>query len=224
MIKPRICVSITESDPIRAVKAIEKIEQHRPDLIEIRLDYMVETEQLKKIREATKIPLIATCRPKDNRFILEEEGRLSLLLEACEAGFNYIDLDIRNDELEKAIDSIRTFGAKLILSYHNYNRTPTRDELQQLLIKESNLGADICKIIGTAESYSDNLTYLEFLSENSEKQIISFGMGKVGKISRVLSPVLGGFFTYSSAETGKEAAPGQLTISELREIYKLMGI
>jgi 3-dehydroquinate dehydratase type I len=49
-------------------------------------------------------------------------------------------------------------------------------------------------------------------------------MGQAGKISRILSPLFGGIFTYASVSKGRESAPGQLTITELREIYALLGV
>ncbi|MEM2806315.1 MAG: type I 3-dehydroquinate dehydratase [Candidatus Bathyarchaeia archaeon] len=49
-------------------------------------------------------------------------------------------------------------------------------------------------------------------------------MGPLGKISRLLSPVFGGFFTIASLERNLETAPGQMTIQELREFYRTLGV
>jgi 3-dehydroquinate dehydratase len=43
-------------------------------------------------------------------------------------------------------------------------------------------------------------------------------------MSRIFSPVFGGEFTYASSAVGAESAPGQLTIRDMREIYRIMGI
>ena len=88
---------------------------------------------------------------------------------------------------------------------------------------ELSAGADICKIVGTSNTPSDNLSYLNLLRENADVEIVSFGMGNAGILSRVLSPLVGGAFTYASVEKGSESAQGQLTISELKEIYRIMG-
>ena len=50
----------------------------------------------------------------------------------------------------------------------------------------------------------------------------AFAMGEAGKLSRILSPLCGGYFTYASLETGKEAAPGQISVQEIREIYSCL--
>jgi 3-dehydroquinate dehydratase/shikimate dehydrogenase len=46
-------------------------------------------------------------------------------------------------------------------------------------------------------------------------------MGERGEISRILSPLLGGFLTFGSLETGKESAPGQITAVKLKDIYRV---
>jgi 3-dehydroquinate dehydratase len=47
-------------------------------------------------------------------------------------------------------------------------------------------------------------------------------MGDTGQISRILCPLAGGYFTYASVEVGKESADGQITASELAEIYRIL--
>jgi 3-dehydroquinate dehydratase-1 len=48
-------------------------------------------------------------------------------------------------------------------------------------------------------------------------------MGEHGKISRLLSPVFGAFFTFASIEKDSETAAGQMSISEMRAAYGLLG-
>ena len=85
-------------------------------------------------------------------------------------------------------------------------------------------GADICKLVGTAINLEDNLTYLNLIQENPTVSLVSFGMGKTGLLSRVFSPLFGAAYTYASSEAGRESAPGQLTVPELRQIYGIMGV
>ena len=49
-------------------------------------------------------------------------------------------------------------------------------------------------------------------------------MGEHGKVSRLLSPLFGGFFTFASLEQGSETAPGQMSIKEMRSAYELLGL
>ncbi len=49
-------------------------------------------------------------------------------------------------------------------------------------------------------------------------------MGEHGKVSRLLSPLFGAFFTFASLEQGNETAAGQMSINEMRAAYALLGI
>ena len=83
-------------------------------------------------------------------------------------------------------------------------------------------GADICKIITTAQRFEDNLAILQLVSEFPEVKLVSFAMGPLGFISRVLCPLVGGDFTYASIEKGKESAQGQIAVRDLIKIYEMM--
>ena len=48
-------------------------------------------------------------------------------------------------------------------------------------------------------------------------------MGEQGKVSRLLSPMFGAFFTFASLDQGNETAAGQMTIQEMRAAYDLLG-
>jgi 3-dehydroquinate dehydratase I len=85
-------------------------------------------------------------------------------------------------------------------------------------------GADICKVVTTAQNFEDNLTALQINSEFPESRVISFTMGDLGLVSRVFCPLVGADFTYASIERGKESAPGQITVGELRRIYGMRSI
>lgn len=226
MPRPRICVSVSARDPPRAAEAIRGAEPYEPDLIELRIDHLESLEGLEEIRGSTDIPLIATNRRRDQggRFQGREEERVAELLGACRGGFDYVDLELTTPSLRRVADEVRGHGAGLILSFHDLGGTPPREGLKRILMEELGLGADICKIVGTATSYLDNLTYLSFLGERRDVKLVCFGMGRLGTVSRVLSPLFGAEFTYASMGTGLETAPGQLTVGALREIYRMLGV
>ena len=89
--------------------------------------------------------------------------------------------------------------------------------------RELEAGADICKVITTAQGFEDNLTVLQLTAEFPETKIVSFAMGPLGFASRILCPLVGGDFTYASIEEGKESAAGQITARDLRKIYGMVG-
>jgi 3-dehydroquinate dehydratase len=48
-------------------------------------------------------------------------------------------------------------------------------------------------------------------------------MGEQGKVSRLLSPMFGAFFTFASLEQGSETAAGQMSIKEMKAAYSILG-
>ncbi len=224
--KPRICVVITASDPALAVEAIKQALTLTPDLIEVRLDYMEKPTGLRRIREATTLPLIATNRSREQGGLWngDESDRIQVLLSACDADFNYVDLELNMVSVQKAGEDVKGLGAKLIISHHDFENTPGIKELRNTMRRELEAGADICKIVGTARNQGDNLIYLRLLHENPGIELVSFGMGASGIISRIFSPIFGGAYTYASTNIGEESASGQLTISDLKTIYKILDV
>ncbi|NQT08936.1 type I 3-dehydroquinate dehydratase [Candidatus Bathyarchaeota archaeon] len=226
MARPRICVVITAPDSERAVKAVQRVLPHEPDLIEIRLDYMEDVGEMTGIREATDLPLIATNRIREQRGLWEgpETKRIEALVSACEEGYEYVDVELTTGSIERIGDEVKALGAKLVVSHHDFDATPGIGELEGIMQRELDAGADICKIVGTARDHGDELTYLRFILENPDVNLVSFGMGEAGLMSRIFSPLFGGAYTYASSGAGDESIPGQLEISELRSIYKILGV
>ena len=225
MASPRICVVVTASSVAGAIDTIRRTRPLLPDLIEIRLDYMKTSGDLGLIREATGVPLIATNRRPDQggHSADSDAERIAGLIQACELGFDYVDLEINTEAVGEIAKKAKSLGAKVIISFHDFEATPEKELLEGILRDELSAGADICKIVGTSNTPGDNLTYLNLLRENADIKIVSFGMGNAGVLSRVPSPLVGGAFAYASAEAGSGSAPGLLTISDMREIYRMMG-
>lgn len=221
----KICVSIPPQTVTEALDLIKKAENQHADFIEIRLDSLKKHNQLADIAQCSKTPLIATNRSTEcqGKFSGSETERQKILMDAVKNGFEYVDIELSTPKLKNIVNDLRDMGAKPIVSFHDFNKTPNSMQLNEILKKEIASGADICKIITTAKLVEDNLTVLDFLSKASKNaRIVCFSMGELGKPSRLLSPVFGAFFTLASLESGRETAPGQLTIQEMRTAYEAL--
>lgn len=221
----KICVSILPKTNIEALNLIEKAEDAKADFIEIRLDSLETSRNLTDLTAHTKIPLIATNKLKTEggNFSGTHNQRQETLLKAAKNGFQFIDLDLTDLKLKEQIREFADNGANTIVSYHKYDGPFTTKEMQRILNEQLNSGATICKIISTAKKIQDNLTVLNFVSENAVKtKLICFCMGEIGKTSRLLSPIFGAHFTFASLEKGSETAPGQISIKEMRTAYSLL--
>jgi len=181
------------------------------DAIEFRLDYFSDFK-FTRMKVAGKIT-IATCRSKKDlgRFEGREIERIALLKKASEFA-DYVDLEM------EAARSCTIKGRKgMIVSEHS-KKPMGKGKLESILKEQLDLGADICKIVSTAESFSNNIEVLKFIQRNKEKNLVCFCMGEKGALSRVLSPLMGACFTFASM--GKNStASGQIDVMEMRKFY-----
>lgn len=216
MKRPKICaVLVTEG--LEAIKATEPL----VELFEVRIDLIGDGWQ--QVARQLKKPWIACNRRAAERgsWRGNEAGRIEELVKATEMGASIVDIELETDNLTEAITVIKK-KAKCLLSYHEMEKTPSLDKLKGIVNRQLEAGADICKVVTTAQSFEDNLTVLQLIADFPQIKIVSFAMGPLGLASRTLCPLVGGEFTYASAEQGKESASGQITANNLRIIYDMM--
>jgi len=201
------------------------IAQKEADFVEVRVDYIqdVNNINLQIVKNTINNSSILTCRRLDEggKWVGSESDRLQILEKACQLGFSYVDIELKTLEEGFVIPSNR--NTRIIVSHHNFNKTPTFGELNILSIRMEKYNPDIKKIATfiTAEENSEIL--YKFLTHKKGGERISvIGMGKLGKQTRILSPLLGGSFTYCSISSEKKSAPGQMTCKEMKKIYELL--
>jgi 3-dehydroquinate dehydratase I len=208
-----------------ALSLIEKAEKAQADLIEVRLDFLEASRNLSDVVKSTKIPLIATNKLQSEKgnFAGTETERQQTLFNAAKNDFEYVDVDLSSPKHKETIDKLKLLGAKPIVSYHKFDGALSISEMEKVLEQEIASGASVCKIITTANQIEDNLTALNFVSTMSSKtKLVCFCMGELGKVSRLLSPMFGAFFTFASLQQGNETAVGQMTIQEMKAAYDLL--
>jgi 3-dehydroquinate dehydratase type I len=221
-----ICASIIESD---VDSMLEKANSAGSDVVELRLDYLSRFQGLKKLRGVKK-KRIVTCMPswEGGKFRGSEEERAEILMEALAfAEFITLELGMEDRYRNALIGAAKERGVKVIIACHDLNSTPERKEIIRILNKEKNSGADIAKIAFKANNYKDAINLMDILADKSSDKefgipIIALSMGRFGRISRILAPLLGSYLTFASAEEGRESAEGQLTVEELKEILKIL--
>ena len=216
MKKPRICAAMVNNDP-EAVREIEPL----VDLFEVRIDLIGDGWQ--ELVKQFKKPWIACNRRVDEggRWQGDEASRVEKLLEAVGLGADIVDLEFRTTNLKSAVALIKK-RTKCLLSFHDLRGTPPLNSLREMVQRQLEAGADICKVVTTAQRPEDNLTVLQLILEFPRTRVVSLAMGPLGFASRVLCPLVGGDFTYASIEPGKESASGQITVRELRKLYETM--
>ena len=215
----KICLSvILEKD--RTMEIIERILKKEPDLVEFRLDSLQDPSLLKTIAKNKFCPIIAT--DMSHRDPLDSE---KMLLNAAEMGFDFVDVDLAHPFVDKIVRQSKASGAEIIISHHDFTGTPAKDTLMRILHSQIDAGSDICKIVTSATNADDNLTVLAFVNEAShDARVVSFAMGKLGVPSRVISPIFGAEFTFAAMNEESRTAVGQLSIDDLRRVWRLLDI
>lgn len=206
--KTKICVPIFEKNSESILEAVKNSINAGADLIEFRIDAMDHTDpdEVSNIIKDINHPIIATNRmiKEGGLFKGSEAERTDILLAAAKHA-DIIDIELQTDE--EYMDKIIKASKSTIISYHNFERTPSEDVLLKIVNQERELG-DIAKFAVMPETISDTLTVLKVLSQ--VKETIGISMGDMGRYTRVVAPLFGSPITFASIDT--ISAPGQLDI------------
>ncbi len=218
----KICTPVTGETLEDFLSNLESI-QHVSQFIELRVDYIanVSTSDIQTIKEATKVEAIFTCRKKEEGGFFQggEEERIHILQKAAALAFDYIDVELSTIKEYKIIKKPQT---KLIISYHNFEKTPSYWDMQSIIYEMNTFAPDILKIATMMkEEYESTKLYRLLTNKPHTEERIVIGMGEKGKMTRILGPLLGSYLTYAATEFG-ESAPGQLSLEELQKIYNTM--
>jgi 3-dehydroquinate dehydratase-1 len=245
--KYKICVAI----PIKTgnidvnKKIIENALDNNPDLIEFRFDYindvkLISPSFLKALMDCIppNIPKIYTFRSirEGGKCDLSMGERIAVLRLFIEAKPNYLDIEINSESklLKNLIDLAYENEVKLIFSYHDFEKSLTNKEVdniienfdrklrEELNISMDNIIGNVIKIISTAQDFEDNIVVLNICKKLSQRgnNFVCFAMGELGILSRVLCVRFGSLWTYGSLED--KTAPGQIRIEKIKEIHQLL--
>jgi len=135
---------------------------------------------------------------------------------------SFIDIEIESarETVAELVAHAQKCGTGIIVSYHNFELTPNREALDQLMKRCFERGGSIAKIATMVNSPEDTRNLLSLYDKPGRKVVI--GMGSMGRITRIMAPYLGAEFTFASPGDGGETAPGQLSLSQLNELYKVI--
>lgn len=183
------------------------------DLLELRLDLFPSIPQ--ELPKSHLFILTLRSEAQGGHFKGSEAERLKKLLDLARLKPAYIDVE--NHVPLSFIQELKTLypDQKVILSHHDFEKTPDLDALYIELKKKP---ADLYKIATQANSSLDALNMLEFL-KRSDKKVVGISMGPLGEPTRILGPIFGSPLTYASSEEGLETAPGQLSADILMDRY-----
>lgn len=217
----KICVSVCAETADELYNQFNRAEQFA-DVIEIRFDCLDKNEigeALIKV-EKLKLPktILATFRP------LEEGGKhLLALVERIKFFENFL---LKNKGKDLFVDFESDLHLKLnfelenkIVSTHDFTGVPDNLEITFDFLKQN---TNFLKIVTYANDITDSIPVWKLLqkAKSENKEIIPIAMGEAGKWTRILGLAHGAFMTYASLDSGSETAPGQVSVSDLTEVYR----
>ncbi|MGM9768231.1 MAG: type I 3-dehydroquinate dehydratase [Candidatus Cryptobacteroides sp.] len=224
-----ICTSI-QNRTLDEIFAI--LESGKVEMAEIRLDRCdLAQNEVEELFSSSDVPLIATCRVSEIRAALDDgltdERKLdsrasqkaeSLLITAIHAGAAYADLEIEAPAMmsKRIRRETRECGTVLIRSYHDFSGTDSLEALKALTEKCFALGADIAKIVVTANDDNDFARVLRLYESFDPGRLVAFAMGEKGRSSRIDCLAKGAPHTYAALNEEEAAAPGQMSTASMR--------
>lgn len=138
---------------------------------------------------------------------------------AIKAGAKYVDIEIEApmDYLEMIREYAKANCTKFIISYHNFTCTPSLEELKSIYEISIRKGADIVKIVTTAQNHEDGERVLSLYNNINQIPLVAFAMGEVGRFTRHQCIEKGAPYTYAAYDSLSATAAGQYTLKEMKE-------
>lgn len=211
-----ICASLAPRTREQALAEMDEARRAGADLAEIRGDALADPAELPEIVRRKSLPVVATFRPSPH---LSEDDRFRMLEAACAAGADFVDVE------HEAFREFPRGGAKLLLSFHDFDRTPP--DLEEIAREMRRRSPFLLKIAVRANGAADLLRCVRLQKSMSVPSAV-IAMGEYGEPSRILYRRLGGYLTYAALRAGAETAPGQPTVADLaagpfQEVYAVVG-
>ena len=229
----KLAVPIAARNLDRARQQIKSAQAAGADMLELRADYFecLSADLVKKLIAEIKssggkpLPVIVTCRDKQQGGMLDYPQRLrvGVLAAALEAGAEFVDFEYDNflsaenqERIRLALS--RSSKGRLILSAHNFEKKfDNIGKLSRNIL--SICPGTIPKLVYTANHINDCFEAFDLLHRTGGERIV-FCMGAAGLISRIIAKKLNSLVTFASIDNKSATAPGQLTIEQLKRLYR----
>lgn len=234
---PKICVPLvgkTAEDILGEAKLLKDL---KLDLVEWRVDHYKDVEDLDKVKHLLgelrnavgNLPILFTFRSKkeggEKEISTEYYAQLNNEIASTKmADLIDVELFTGDDIVTDIVKNAHCNGVKIVMSNHDFFKTPDKNEIISRLCKMQDLGADIPKIAVMPNSSRDVITLLDATEEMStihaKTPIITMSMGGLGLVSRLSGQTFGSALTFGAAKTA--SAPGQIAVNELSEVLNIL--
>lgn len=228
---PKICLPIVGKSKEEILNQAKEISALPVELAEWRVDFFKDIEnillvcqmisELKSILPKQELIFTFRSEREGGEQLAKEVSYSELLSSVIEDGrVDYVDVEMYGEEdvVDHLISLAEQKQMKVIGSYHDFSKTPGKEEIEKRLFHMKKAGANIGKIAVMPNSEEDveNLLHAtEFVTLTEPNfPVITMAMGELGKKSRLYGWLYGSSVTFGC--TTKASAPGQVPVSELR--------
>ncbi len=236
--RPKICVPIVGQTREEIAQAAEEIRSLPAELVEWRADWFEALED-----EAAVIQVLEDLRERfgEERAILFTirtqkeggQGRISLSryqelnLAALQTdGLDLVDVELSAGQETAAaiVEAAHRLGKKVIMSSHDFYRTPEVEEMIGALKRMQEWNADIPKLAVMPKSRMDVLKLLTatltMREQYADRPMVTMAMAAEGTITRLAGETFGSCITFGCAS--KASAPGQIEVEQLHQVLEII--
>lgn len=234
---PKICVPIVAKTKNEIIEEALDFKNINVDMVEWRVDFFedaLDDERVKAVLEELvpalkNVPMIFTFRTskEGGEKVIDTLKYIQLNKAVIDTGLvDIIDVEAFTGDnfVMEAIEYAHAAGVKVIASNHDFEKTPSKEEIISRLRKMQDLGADIPKIAVMPKSKLDVLELLEATAimseEYADRPIVTMAMSGIGVVSRLTGEVFGSAITFGAAN--RASAPGQIDVERLYNLLQLL--
>ena len=214
--KPAVVAVVASGEDF---EKLSKLPPRSADLCELRIDLLQNcSADLGALIADLSIPKIVTVRdPREGGANqLSAETRLKLFsqwLPVCD----YIDIECRNlSEFSGLVREAEQRGKGIIYSFHDFEKTPEVDQMEELLETIEPKANQIFKIATEVSTWQDVEKLILFVRRNHDRNVAAMGIGSLGKLSRLVLARLGSVLVY--AALGRKIVAAQWEVTTLQSI------
>ena len=224
--RPLIAIPVNDKDFEENVK---NAKEKGADIIELRIDQFRDRsidyilQKISFIKELN-LGIIATIRSAKEGGTPISDYERERIFKSIAPDVDIIDIELSSENIrEKVIKIAKENNTLALISYHDFEKTPSEEEIQSIIDKSISIGADIVKYAFNVKTRDDVARIMCTTYKNKDKKLVAIGMGELGRITRTAGFFFGSLITYSYM--GVAFAPGQVEIEKLKdelEFYSLL--
>lgn len=234
---PKIIIPLVGGTEAEIFQEAEYVKSLQPDVVEWRVDLYEQVEDLVAVKKMlfslreifAQTLLLFTFRShkEGGNKVISDDYYFELNRTAIETkSIDLVDVELFSErEIVQSIVSVAKENMVfVIMSNHDFVKTPAKDEIVGRLRKMQEYGADIPKIAVMPTCAADVITLLDATNTMktlyADGPIITMSMGGSGVISRLSGELFGSAFTFGAGKT--VSAPGQIPVTELRTVLEIL--